>query len=518
MPRHPRAATPLVVVDNSLDAPLWRQIYDQLRDAIVSGRLATGTKLPASRVLGKDLVVSRNSVNAAYEQLRAEGYLEQRQRLGSFVASVIPDVAARPQSRPVDVPEARAAAQLQKPPQAQQPPQRHANLSSTGAVFVRAAERLSQSRQLSDWATPLAFRIGDPATDAFPLALWSRLVARRWRTGQVPLGYSDPAGAIELRRAIAEYLNTSRGVRCEPEQVFIASGTQQALDLAMRLVLSPGDPVWVENPGYPGARSAVEGAGATVVPVSVDDEGLSVEHGIRLCPNARGVYVTPSHQFPLGAVMSVTRRLALLRWAAEADAWIFEDDYDSEFRYASRPLPSLQGLDEHGRVIYTGTFSKTLFPALRLAYVVSPPSLVDAFQAACILGGRYAPTDGQLVVTDFINEGHFERHLRRMRALYASRQHALLDCVRDFLADSLDVAPSAAGLHLVAWLKDPQFDARQVSARAADAGVEIPPLANYTFTPMDRDGFLMGYGAYEPNVMRTAALRLATVLRKMAAR
>ena len=508
MPRHPPAATPLVVVDNSLDAPLWRQIYDQLRDAIVSGRLATGTKLPASRVLGADLVVSRNSVNAAYEQLRAEGYLEQRERLGSFVASVIPDVEGRVQPR--------SGVMRESVPIAQATPQ-HANLSSTGAVFVQAAERLSKSKQLSDWATPLAFRIGDPAIDAFPLTLWSRLVARRWRTGQVPLGYSDPAGAMELRRAIAEYLKTSRGVRCEPEQVFIASGTQQALDLATRLVLSPGDPVWVENPGYPGGRSAVEGAGATAVPVSVDDEGLSVEHGIQLCPDARGVYVTPSHQFPLGSVMSVARRLALLRWASEVDAWIFEDDYDSEFRYASRPLPSLQGLDDHGRVIYTGTFSKTLFPALRLAYVVSPPSLVDAFQAACILGGRYAPTDAQLVVTDFINEGHFERHLRRMRALYAARQHALLDCVRNHLADTLDVAPGAAGLHLVAFLKDTTLDGRMVSARAADAGVEIPPLANYTLTALDRDGFLMGYGAYEPGIMRTAAIRLAAVLRRITA-
>ena len=504
MPRHSPAATPLVVVDNLARAPLWRQIYDQLRDAIVSGRLAAGTQLPASRVLANDLVVSRNSVNAAYEQLRAEGYLEQRERLGSFVAAVLPDVAARPQARPATVRGAKAGAHPAPP--------RHADLSITGSVFVRAAERLSRSRQLGDWATPLAFRIGDPAIDAFPVPLWSRLVARRWRSGQVALGYSDPAGVMELRRAIADYLRASRGVRCDPEQVFIASGTQQALDLATRLVLSPNDSVWVENPGYPGARSAVEGAGAVAIPVNVDNEGLSVEHGIQMCDNARGVYVTPSHQFPLGAVMSVARRLALLSWAEKAGAWIFEDDYDSEFRYASRPLPSLQGLDEHGRVIYTGTFSKTLFPALRLAYVVSPPALVDAFRAACILGGRYAPTDAQLVVTDFINEGHFERHLRRMRALYAARQHALLDCVHELLGDSLAVAPSAAGLHLVAWLKNASLDAVEVSARAADAGVEISPLANYTLTPMARDGFLMGYGAYEPAVMRAAATKLAAVL------
>ena len=501
--RHPSAANPLVVIDATIAAPLWRQIYDQLRDAIVSRRLAAGMKLPASRVLARDLVVSRNSVNAAYEQLRAEGYLEQRQRLGSFVAAVIPDNTVRDGGRRVQAAPHRGSVH------------RNANLSRTGSVFVRAAERLaSRRRRLVEAGPPIPFRIGDPAIDEFPVAIWSRLVTRRWRGGQMPLGYSDPAGAIELRRAIAEYLTTARGVRCEADQVFIASGTQQAVDLAMRLVLSPGDKVWVENPGYPGARSAVEGAGATVVPVDVDAEGMSVEHGLRSDQHARAAYVTPSHQFPMGAVMSVARRLALLQWAADADAWIFEDDYDSEFRYASRPLPSLQGLDEQGRVIYVGTFSKTLFPALRLAYVVSPPSLVDAFQAACILGGRYAPTDTQLVVTDFINDGHFDRHLRRMRALYALRQQTLVECAHEHLADWLDVAPNSAGLHLVAWLRNSRHDAQEISLRAAASGVEVAPLANYSDLHTDRDALILGYGAFEPNAIRAAALKLATVLRR----
>ncbi|MDQ2890332.1 MAG: PLP-dependent aminotransferase family protein [Gemmatimonadota bacterium] len=506
MSRLPSVANPLVVVTSGLDTALWRQIYDQLREAIVTGRLPAGVQLPATRVLAKDILVSRNSVSTAYDQLRAEGYLVHRQRLGTFVAAVVPDLVARPSLLSGSK---SGIAELKHAESSQ-----HASLSRTGMIFVRAAERLAVRPGLGSSRDPIPFRIGDPAVDAFPVALWGRLIARRWRTGRVPLGYSNPAGVRVLREAIAAYLTASRGVRCDPKQVFIASGTQQAVDLATRLVLSPGDAVWVENPGYPGARSAIEGCGATIVPVPVDNDGLAVEHGLAMNRFARAAYVTPSHQFPLGAVMSISRRLALLEWAAEADAWIFEDDYDSEFRYSSRPLPSLQGLDERGRVIYVGTFSKTLFPALRLAYLVSPPSLVDAFQAACALGGRYAPTDTQLVVADFITEGHFDHHLRRMRALYAMRQEALISDVMELLSEWLEVAPSAAGLHLVAWLREGVPNARAVSALAADAGVEVGALSNYTEHPLGREAVLLGYGAFEPANMRTAAIHLARALNK----
>lgn len=362
---------------------------------------------------------------------------------------------------------------------------------------------------------PLPFRIGDPAIDAFPVALWSRLLSRRWRGGSVPLGYSEPGGAQPLRAAVASYLSTSRAVRCDPSQVFIASGTQQAVDLAIRLIMSPGDAVWIESPGYPGARAAIEGAGGTVVAVPVDSEGLVIESGILASPRARAAYVTPSHQFPLGAVMSVARRLALLNWAADVDAWVLEDDYDSEFRYASRPLPSLQGLDNDGRVIYIGTFSKTLFPGLRLAYVVSPPGLVDAFSAACALGGRYAPTDTQLVVTDFIIEGHFERHLRRMRKLYASRQEALVEYADEFLSEWLHVPTSAAGLHLVAWPKSTRVEATAIALCASRAGVELGVLSDYSDLALERDAVLLGYGAFTPPQLRQAAEQLARALRRL---
>jgi GntR family transcriptional regulator/MocR family aminotransferase len=488
----------LVLIDAAQAVPLWRQIYEQIRGAIASGRLAAGARLPASRALAADLVVSRNSVTAAYAQLRAEGYLVQRGRVGTFVASLESD-RVEMTARPPRPPRARKVAQVvagRRP------------LSRVAAMALAAAERLPPAHR----GSPVPFRIGDPAIDVFPVRVWSRLVARSWRSGRVPLGYLDPAGARPLREAIAEYLIGSRGVRCEWQQVFIVSGTQQAVDVAIRLVLSPGDVVWIEDPCYSGARSAIDSSAVTAVSVPVDSEGISVDEGLRIDPKARGVYVTPSHQFPLGAVMSVSRRMALLGWAASADAWIIEDDYDSEFRYASRPLPSLQGLDEQGRVIYVGTFSKTLFPGLRVGYLVSPPGLVDAFQAAFALGGRYASADAQLVVTEFITEGHFERHLRRMRALYAARQAALLTYVQDHLSEWLDVSPSAAGLHLIGWIRDRSSSAAGIIERAAGVGVELRALSHYTQRIPKRDAILLGYAAFAPAAMEAAARRLGVAL------
>ncbi len=311
MPRRSVPTSPLVVIDDEASTPLWRQIYDQLRQAVVSGRLPAGVQLPPSRALAEDLVISRNSVTAAYAQLAAEGYLQHRQRLGTFAASVVPDVPSQPRTIQV----ATSTTRAKRSPRAT----RRTSLSATGETFVAAAKRLTapSSGRMNSHGPPLPFRIGDPAIDAFPVALWSRLLSRRWRGGSVPLGYSEPGGAQPLRAAVASYLSTSRAVRCDPSQVFIASGTQQAVDLAIRLIMSPGDAVWIESPGYPGARAAIEGAGGTVVAVPVDSEGLVIESGILASPRARAAYVTPSHQFPLGAVMSVARRLALLNWAAD---------------------------------------------------------------------------------------------------------------------------------------------------------------------------------------------------------
>ncbi len=352
-----------------------------------------------------------------------------------------------------------------------------------------------------------------PALDHFPFEIWARLMLRHWR-GSSPtlLSYGDPAGYGPLRAAIAEYLIAARGVRCIPEQVIVVAGSQQGLDLAARVLLDIGDQVWQEDPGYVGARGALTSAGAEVVPVPVDREGLDVAAGIARCPNARLAYITPSHQYPLGVTMSLPRRLALLEWAQRAGAWVLEDDYDGEYRYTGRPLPSLQGLDTDNRTVYLGTLSKTLFPALRLGYMIVPLDLVDAFVAAKALADRHAPSVEQAVLADFITEGHFARHVRRTRMLYAARQAALLDAAQRELAGLLEVDPAEAGMHLVGYLPA-GVDDRAASRRAAAHHVDAPALSAFALAPQPRGGLLLGYAAVDEAEIYAGARRLALALR-----
>ncbi|MDF1506347.1 PLP-dependent aminotransferase family protein, partial [Roseisolibacter sp. H3M3-2] len=362
-------------------------------------------------------------------------------------------------------------------------------------------------------SAPVPFRLGEPAVDAFPTALWARLTARRWRAGTIGLGEGDPAGDPALRAAIATHVTAARGARCTAEQVLVVSGTQQALDLAARVLLDPGDAVWIEDPGYRGARAAFAAAGARLVPVPVDGEGLDVAAGEAAAPGARLAYVTPSHQFPLGAVMSAPRRLALLAWARRADAWVVEDDYDSEFRYGGRPLPCLQGLDaerrapgESARVVYVGTFNKTLAPGLRMGYVVVPDALADAMRAARAASDRFAPTIAQGVLADFIGEGHYARHVRRARAAYAERQAALLEAAARELDALLALAPDAAGLHLVGRLPAGVRDVDAVAAASA-AGVEVAAVSDHALADgaarVDgRDALLLSYAGFDARALR----------------
>ena len=322
------------------------------------------------------------------------------------------------------------------------------------------------------------------------------------------LGYGDPAGYRPLREAIAAYLGAARAVRCTADQVIIVAGSQQGLDIAARLLLDPGDAAWVEEPGYTGAKGALSAAGARLVPVPVGPEGLEVAAGIAACPTARLAYVSPSHQYPLGVTLSLAQRLALLDWADHAQAWILEDDYDSEYRYTSRPLAALQGLDRAERVLYIGTFSKVLFPALRLGYVVVPPDLVSPFVAARAVADRHSPSIEQAVVADFIREGHFARHIRRMRALYAERQAILLDAAHQTFGDRLSIPSAEAGMHLVAWLPD-GADAATIAIRAEALGVVVQPLSAYTTTPLARQGLLLGYAAFPTEEIRAGMRQLA---------
>jgi GntR family transcriptional regulator/MocR family aminotransferase len=316
-----------------------------------------------------------------------------------------------------------------------------------------------------------------------------------------------------LREEIAAYLGAARAVECGWEQVIVVSGSQQALDLAARVLLDPGDAAWVEDPGYAGARGALIAAGARIVPVPVDEEGLRVSDGVRRAADARLAYVSPSHQYPLGATMSVSRRLELLAWASRTGAWVLEDDYDSEYRYTGRPLEALQGLDAEGRVIYLGTFSKVLSPALRLGYLVVPPDLVDPFSAARELTDRHSPLVEQAVLARFIAEGHFARHIRRMRTLYAERQDILVEAAAGDLRGLLDVRPAEAGMHLVGWLPD-RTDDREAMRRAAARGVEAIALSMYGIEPPARGGLLLGYAAVGEAGIRAGVRRLAAALRE----
>lgn len=485
--------------------PLHRQLYEGLRDLVLDGRIEPGAQLPATRVLARELGVSRMTVVQVFEQLMAEGYLTGKVGAGTFVSRSLPDdlLSVRRQKR-------------QEPlqgvvPQASQSPGRQ--LSGRGAVIVIASTSVVTMR---DEGKPRAFRTGVPALDAFPWSIWRRVTAESSRHLPLDLlNYGDPAGYAPLREVIAGYLGLSRGVRCTAQQIIIVSGSQQALDLIARILLDPGDSAWVEEPGYMGARAALIGAGAHVVPVPVDDEGLDVVSGAGMAPHARLVYVTPSHQYPLGVTMSINRRLAMLEWAHQRGAWIVEDDYDSEYRYSGYPIPAVQGLDLHSRVIYVGTFSKVLFPGLRLGYLVLPEDLVDPFTAARSLSDRQPPALEQVVVARFIEQGHFMRHVRRMRQLYAERQEYLIELGRRELAGLLELASGEAGMHLVGWLPRGTDD-RAASRSALANGVEVRPLSAYAYGQntgtLDRPGLVLGYTGVSCEELAEGVRRLAASL------
>jgi GntR family transcriptional regulator / MocR family aminotransferase len=481
-----------LTLDPQSSISLYQQLYDGLRSAILTGRLTAGTRLPATRMLASELGISRTTVVTALEQLQTEGYLEARVGSGTYVTRVLPEELLHARETPPQV-----ARQTRGPRALSQCAQL---LARTSLMTMRRPERVC------------AFQAGLPALDEIPFDIWSRLAARYYRRPpRELLAYGDAAGYRPLREVIANYLNTSRAVRCSPEQVLVVSGAQQALEIVARLLLDPGDDVWMEEPGYTKARDILIAAGVNIIPVPVDREGLNVANGQALCSGARLAYVSPSHQYPLGVVMSLSRRLALLEWAHQAGAWILEDDYDSEYRYRGRPLSSLQGLDTREQVIYMGTFSKVLFPALRLGYLVVPSDLVDTFIAARALIDRHSPQLDQAILADFIAEGHFVRHIRRMRTLYEHRQQVLLEAARQELGGLLEVSPHEAGMHLVGWLP-PDLDDRAVSRKAALKGVDAQPLSAYSLCGTTRPGLLLGYTCFSDDEIREGVRWLAQEL------
>ena len=487
---------PFITLDEKCGAPLYRQLYETIRRSILSGGLPSGRQLPASRLLAKQLGVSRMTVVNAYEQLLAEGYLEGRMGAGTFVSAHLPE-------------EFLQASGFKRLERQEKPSPRKVILSEYGSRVAQNSKTILQHHG----ATALVpFQHGVAALDEFPFGVWAK-IAQRWQKSPPAsvLSYGDAAGFQPLRDAVAAHLAAARGVRCTSQQIIITNGTQQALDLIGRIFLSNSEDVCLEDPGYIGARDIFSTTGARIVPVPIDDEGFDVQTARKRSLKARLIYVTPSHQFPLGVTMSLARRLSLLEWARERDAFVIEDDYNSEYRYSGRPLASLQGLDRDGRVLYVGTFSKTIFPALRLGYLVVPADLVEVFAAARALTDLHSPVIEQAVLADFISERHFARHIRRMRGMYEERQQTLVEEARKNLKGRLEVAPAKAGMHLIGWLPDGVSD-REVSRRAAEAGLNLAPVSAYCINQKLRGGLLLGYTAYDEKHIRQGMKKLARVL------
>lgn len=463
-------------LDEQSTAPLYRRLYLALREAILSGRVRD--RLPSTRRLAEDLGVSRNSVAAAFELLQAEGYLSGRIGSGSYVADHLPD----------------------------QPPLSASAAQGGPSTRRRLAARCaSLPKEPHEPAQPQPFAMTAAAWDDFPWAVWSRLLARPWRRPSAELiAGIDRAGLLSLRRAVAEMLGASRAMSCSPDQVLITAGSQQALDIACRLLIDPGDKVMVEDPGFHGADAAILSAGGVPVAQAVDDEGLLVPPDLA---GIRAVQVTPSRNFPLGSILSLPRRLALLQAASAADCWILEDDFDAEFRYAGRPLASLFGLDREQRVLYAGTFSRTLFPAVRLGYLVVPQSLIGPARAtreACD-GGMATPLQAALAA--FIAEGHYGGYLRRQRIKFAAGRRVLIALLTERLGEVLEVVPTDGGLSLTALFRHPADD-RAVVDDLAQIGVAARPLSSFYRSGQARPGLVMSFGGWSEAALIAAVAKM----------
>jgi len=486
-----RKITPLPL---NLPAPtpgtsLYRWLYEQLRAEILAGRLKPGARLPATRDLARTYGLSRPTIVTAFEQLKSEGYLEGRTGSGTYISQILPEEL------------------LQAARAGERRPLRHRQVR-----FSEYARRLRPFRPPRSQPAR-AFRPNQAALDLFPTTLWAQVASRRLRRASSRmLAGGEPLGYWPLREAVAEYLNTSRGVKCTTEQVLIVSGALEGLDRAARLLLNPGELAWIEDPGYPGAATVLRGAEARLCGVTVDEEGLDWEDGTARWPRPRLVYVTPAHQFPLGVTMSLRRRLAILEWARKQGVIIFEDDYDSEYRYSGRPVPALQGLDRAGVVIFGGSFSAVMFPAMRLGYLVIPEEMIDVFAAAQSVSTHHPPLLGQAILCDFITEGHFARHIRRMREVYAERLGVLLQAAQDKLEGRIVISKVEAGLQTVGWLKDKKTAENLVQA-VANKNVELRTLRQYSFGKAPNHAIVLGFAAIEPKELRRGVEVLSDLLR-----
>lgn len=479
-------------LDPQAENPLHRQLYEELRCAILTGRLAPRQKLPSTRSLAQSLGISRTTVTQSYDQLLSEGYLEARHGSGTFVCAQLPDdllhsAPAEPESQVV---------------------QSSIHLSSYGQRLAEKTFSLQAEPQVS-----ISFRYGRPALQQFPLEVWRKLLLRHSRADLQWLDYaSNPQGEYVLREAIARYIIRARAVQCDPDHILITNGTQQALDLILRVLLEPGEAIALEDPGYLSARRIFLSHNAHLIPIPVDESGLVVSHLASIqVPTIRLVYVTPSHQFPTGATLSLARRLELLSWAHRTGALILEDDYDSEYRYGDRPIPALQGLDPGHSVIYIGTFSKVLFPSLRIGYLVLPPKLAPLMAHAKWLSDRQLSTLDQNVLADFINEGHLESHIRRMRSHYNTRRQTLVQALKKYFGDRVTILGEKAGIHVMVNFSLPLTEA-EIIQKATQAGVGLMSARAHCLQFDSQCNFILGYSELDETTLEKGIQLLAQAL------
>ena len=496
---------PLVSLDAASTVPLYEQIYRDLRGQVLSGRLRRGGRLASTRQLAEHLSVSRFTVVAALERLIAEGYLSTRAGSGTFVTQAVPDEFLQPDRGAPHQPRAEDV---------------RPSLSRRGDRLQRLHVTGPRPEE------PRAFQPRRAPLDIFPVRAWSTIVRRLWKKGRYrQLEYGEPAGYWPLRQAIASHISVTRAVRCDPRQVIVTSGSQQAFDLLFRVLLDPGDRAWIEEPGYLDVRAALLAAGADLVPVPTDRHGLIVAKGIETSRLAKVAVVSPSHAYPAGVTLSATRRLELLTWARSTGGWIVEDDYDAYFRFTGRPISALQGVEVEagrGHVIYVGSFSKTVFPSLRLGFCIVPDGIVEAVINARAVADRHSPIIDQAALAEFIEDGFYERHLRRLRVTCQERYEAMRRSFAHVFGDRLVLDRTSAGTHVLAHFGSPLSADRglatRVAALAAEDNLVVFPLSRYCLSPPARDALVLGFGGLTPRRIAAGAEKLAGVIERAGVR
>lgn len=489
----PQIFMPFIRLNKDDGMPLYLQLYEQIKQAIFNGRLQENERMPSTRILSAELSVSRNSVFQAYEQLMVEGFLQGKKGDGTYVCVQLNKASHRAVKMPA--PSKPLTAEVLKYKDRSQLPQ----------------ELLKRDCAKEPW---LPFQSAVPAVQHFPFKTWARIAAGIYRNiHELHLGYGDTQGHLPLRQALADYLRLNRSIVCTPEQILIVNGSRQAVNLAAQVLIKNGDLCWMEDPGYQAARGAISRWGGKLCPVPLTRYGLDIDYAIQHYPSAKFAYVTPSHQYPLGGTLPLGERLKLLQWAAKHQMWLVEDDYDSEFRYNGRPVPALKGLDDKGRVIYTGTFSKVLFPALRLGYMVLPSvEMAKQFKLVKSTIDRQNPVIDQAIVAQFMQEGHFARHLRKMRTLYKKQQDELVALLKKHLGAYLEVDACDTGMHLIAWMLQ-SGNAEELAKKALNEGIIVQAVSDYSVHFEHNKGLIMGFTGFSVKEMEQAVMKLKALFK-----